>query len=217
MCHRWRAARIRSEQGVPQDEPLLADWLLERHYAEALGALTADLSSVPDESLTDLPHASLPLFLKKMRFVVPLLLERVLPSEDRLAELTEGFITFLERPEVVARLRRAIHVRDEIGRFLGQFLAAQGMGDEDAVRTAVTRKVVDNVLWQLAAEGCQERVLGGAGQAGLRAAQEALRQRLKSQDPDPADHVTAEVLRPYLTDAPDLWAAVKNEFARLVR
>jgi hypothetical protein len=216
MHHRWRAARVRGEQGVPEDEPLLADWLLERHYAEALDALTADLSSMPAESLTDLQRGNLPLFLTKMRFVAPLLLECVLPGPERLAELTQGFLEFLERPEVVNQLRRSAHVRDEMGPLLGRFLAGQGVCDEDTVRAAVPRNVVDNVLWQLAAADCRDQAHGVAEQDALRAAQEALRQRLRSRNPTPADRVTAEALDPYLRDAPEVWSSVKKEFERLL-
>lgn len=107
-------------------------------------------------------------FLRKMKVIAPLLLEWAeLDRRD-----TEAFLRFLHRPAVLEPLRKAASVRDGLGPVVEAFRRERGgptpatpvsqtavndvvspsEGPSDGRRAppAVTRTVIDNILWQVA-------------------------------------------------------------------
>lgn len=88
-------------------------------------------------------------FLAAMRQVAPLMMERI--GLVKVAEATRLFVEYLWQPAVLDRLRQVPHVRDELGPLLAEFCRQQQLTPDVDPARFVDRRVMDNILWQVAA------------------------------------------------------------------
>lgn len=213
-CRRMRRHlfdRLSREEMALPDAQLAREWLLDHLYLERLTFLTVCLSSgVPvapekeelpveeeEELLAAIPFGgAMPLegptelvprkrpaeFAALMAPVIELLMRELFQR----AEFAEAFGDFLQRDEITARLRRAVHVRDEFASVLETFFESQGLPDlAERARQRVTRSLMDRIIWRVTAERLKERC---RPQVELQALEEASR-RLTMATIDPLDAV----------------------------
>jgi hypothetical protein len=123
---------------------------LVRHPA-AIDRLLAEQGEVfgdrSEERLTPRLKTDPAGFLRKMKVIAPLLLERA----DLGAERVEAFLDYLHRQDVLERLAAAVSVRSELGSILAGFCRERLLGDEQSILEYMTPSVIDNILWQVAA------------------------------------------------------------------
>jgi hypothetical protein len=185
------AQEQRRAAGLPEDEPLLRDWLLAPQYRGALERVTERFSApfdIYEEGPTITARLSPAEFLAQMVPVARRLLLDVLKT----AEPAERFLAYLGRPEVMARPRRAEHVRDEIGPVLATFCQEEGLASPGQVPGRVTRRRLDDLLWRVAV-----KKLKGAAQEPEREALGAIERNLADESVASLaaiDHGLAEVL-----------------------
>jgi hypothetical protein len=120
--------------------PAAIQWLLDEQ-----GEVFGDRS---DESLTRRAQMDVPGFLRKMKIIAPLLLERA--ELDR--RNVEAFLRYLHRKDVLDRLIAAKSVRSELGSVLVGFCREHGLGNEQMIPEYTSSAVIDNILWQVAAD-----------------------------------------------------------------
>jgi hypothetical protein len=246
-CRRMRRqlrARVQAEEnGLPDGEPLLRDWLLEPLYAEALSALTRRLGRSPASPPTEtviaghdtaigetavVPAAEPPALtaifrtdprrgLEIMTPVLPFLLKRVLDSEDVARQCVPALLAFLGREETLQRLRSALHVRDEVGGIVADFCREERLAEPEAVRAYLTRPVMDNILWQAAAVARRQTTTEADERTGLEAVERALREELRAKpEPEPAEWTVRVALHECRELAPGRRLEIQQRLAREV-
>jgi hypothetical protein len=224
MRRRLRARLEGEANGLPAGEPLLREWLLEPLYAGALDAVSRRLAGEPPQptdtviaphetvieetavapgavglaapTLTAVFHADPRQALEAVAPAVPVLLERVLASEEAARQHAAALLAFLGRDETLVRLRAAERVRDELPGVVADFCGGQRLADPQQVRASLTPRVLDNILWQAAATTRQQSTARAEECAGLRAVARALRDELrKPEGPEPPERTVRVALQ----------------------
>jgi hypothetical protein len=213
----WKAERARAEAGLPADEPLLREWLLRPIYQPALERVTAELKGErPAGELTAALTQGLPLFLRKMSFVAPLLLERASVAPERIAPAAEQLVAWLGREPALERLRAAPHVRERLGELVATFCGEQGLAEPEQVRNSITANVIDNVLWQLAAHLCEQEAADAPATSGLRAVRKELKEQLSKDEPEAPALTISRALSSVAEPAP-LRGTIEERFTELTQ
>jgi hypothetical protein len=201
-CRRRRrqahAHAERQKAGLPEDEPLLRDWLLSCYYEEELAQVTELAAAEPVWAAADAPAGEGGLtaeegltpslkrqperFLKKMEPVVPLMLEWVLDSPGRAREHEGSFREYLAEKEVLKQLGMAEHVRDALGGVVADYCRKHNLPEGQQARASLTRNVMDNILWQAATQHV-EIAQEESNRTSLESVRQALRQQLKNSGP----------------------------------
>jgi hypothetical protein len=217
MWRRWHA-RTTAAPSLPEGEPLLRDWLLERYYLAALDDVTRRLAKpAVDDNLGELSeffHRDLTQFLARMEQVAPLMFERVLPPGVPHGDHAASFLDYLRTDPIQETLAKAGHVRDALGGVLADYCRAHQLGDPMETRAAITRTVLDNILWQTAVEARKSASRDEAEHAGLQQVEDELCEQLRHEEPEPAHLVARRVLARSPQIPARLRKRLVEEFAR---
>lgn len=133
-----------------ESDPGVAE-LLVRHPEAVTALIGFDRDIEAEEArweLTPAARTEPAAFLRMMRQIAPLLLERAEIGVNH----SESFVRYLHRPDVLVRLRGASSVRSEISCIVADFCRDCGIGSDEFASSYLTRNVMDNILWQVAAE-----------------------------------------------------------------
>jgi serine/threonine protein kinase len=155
-------------------------------------------------------------FIEKMAPVVPLMLDRV----DVPAIHTNDFLDYLASTKVMEKLAHAPHVRDVLADIVDDFCQQQRLPRSESTRRYLTRKVMDNILWQ--AVVIEQKSMGSEEeQAHLHNLEQSLKEQLRAgEEPPEPRHVVETALAP--TRKPEgararMWERLEREFEVLRR
>jgi hypothetical protein len=148
--------------------------------AASVAATAAAPSEVWREGLTPTLKKDPQVILRLMDFVAPPMLERIGLSK----QYKDEFVNFLKKPEVLSRLSKAQHVRDEIGAVLANYCREHRRVPRYDPNAFLTRTVMDNILWQVAGDLVGQEV-DEQGREILKVVDTNLQSALDSQSDEP--------------------------------
>jgi hypothetical protein len=131
----------------------------------------------PEPRLTPTVRQDPRRFLRRMKLVAPLMLERVGIGKQH----AEQFLRDLHRGEIIERLQRAPSARVELCAVLADFCHTHCPEKEAEVRLSLNRAVMDNILWQTATVLCRAACRDEEDRGRLRHVENALRERIHAR------------------------------------
>lgn len=156
-----------------------------------------------EEGLTHRVRRDLAAFLRRMKVIAPLLLERAGIERRH----TEKFLQFVHTRSVLDDLRQSASVRDRLGQTLLDFWRMLGAAAAPPPDT-IDRQTVDNILWQVAFSLAQAR--NSQDSTGWAAIEQEVAGRLRRQPAEVAYRAAAAA-----ANASDIFESIRAEFESL--